>query len=198
MTPSVLSVWAAAAGLLLLTTGATRSGPPRPLAFPTAEGFGRYATGARGGAVYHVTTLADAGPGSLRDAVSQPGRTVVFDVGGLVRLQSPLLVSANLYLAGQTAPGDGITVYGDAVSFTNASNTVVRFLRFRMGHSGSPGKDAVPIASGHDLIFDHVSVSWGRDENFSVTEAATNVTLQNSLVAQGLHPHSAGGLIQPL
>ncbi|TGD80899.1 pectate lyase [Hymenobacter wooponensis] len=166
------------------------------LAFPTAEGFGRFATGGRGGAVYHVTTLDDAGAGSLREAVSQPGRTVVFDVGGVIRLKSPLNVAENLHLAGQTAPGDGVVVYGDAVSFTNAHNTVVRYLRFRMGHGGSTGKDAVTIAEGHDLIFDHVSVSWGQDENFSVTNDARNVTLQNSIVAQGLHPHSAGGLIQ--
>jgi hypothetical protein len=104
--------------------------------------------------------------------------------------------AASLYLAGQTAPGEGITVYGDAVSFTNANQSIVRYLRFRMGHGGSTGKDAVTIAEGHDLIFDHVSVSWGQDENFSVTNSSSNVTLQNSLVAQGLHPHSAGGLVQ--
>jgi len=166
------------------------------LAFPTAEGFGRYAQGGRGGMVYYVTTLSDAGPGSLREAVSQPGRTVVFAVGGVIQLKSPLAVSPGLYLAGQTAPGEGVTVYGDAVSFTNADQTIVRYLRFRMGHGGSKGKDAVTIGDGHDLIFDHVSVSWGQDENFSVTNAARNVTLQNSIVAQGLHPHSAGGLIQ--
>ncbi|WP_210116375.1 pectate lyase family protein [Hymenobacter fodinae] len=181
----------AALGLLMATPVAAQT-----LAFPTAEGFGRFATGGRGGAVYHVTTLTDTEAGSLRDAVSQPGRTIVFDVGGVIRLTSPLTIAENLHLAGQTAPGDGIVVYGDAVSFTNANNTVVRYLRFRMGHGGSPGKDAVTIAAGHDLIFDHVSVSWGQDENFSVTNEARNVTLQNSIVAQGLHPHSAGGLIQ--
>lgn len=180
------------AALVLLTNAAAA----QTLAFPAAEGFGRYATGGRGGAVYHVSTLQDAGPGSLREAVSQPNRTVVFEVGGVIRLRSPLVVAANLYLAGQTAPGDGIVVYGDAVSFTDANNTVVRYLRFRMGHGGSAGKDAVTIAAGHDLIFDHVSISWGQDENFSVTNDARNVTLQNSIVAQGLHPHSAGGLIQ--
>lgn len=166
------------------------------LAFPTAEGYGRYAQGARGGTVYHVTTLLDSGPGSFREAVSKPNRTVVFEVGGVIQLKSPVQAAANLYLAGQTAPGEGITVYGDAVSFTNANHTIVRYLRFRMGHGGSTGKDAVTIGDGHDLIFDHVSVSWGQDENFSITNTARNVTLQNALVAQGLHPHSAGGLVQ--
>ena len=180
----------------LLALGVPSAALGQQLAFPTAEGFGRHAQGARGGAVYHVTTLGDAGPGSLREAVSQPNRTVVFDVGGVLTLKSPLQVAANLYLAGQTAPGEGLTVYGDAVSFTNANQTIVRYLRFRMGHGGSAGKDAVTVADGHDVIFDHVSVSWGQDENFSVTNTAGNITLQNSIVAQGLHPHSAGGLIQ--
>ncbi|MCC2547483.1 pectate lyase [Hymenobacter sp. BT175] len=181
---------------LLLALGICHSGYSQQLAFPTAEGFGRFATGGRGGTVYHVVNLNDAGPGSFRDAVSQPRRTVVFDVGGVIKLKSPVNVASDLYLAGQTAPGDGITVYGDAVSFTNANQTIVRYLRFRMGHGGSKGKDAVTIGDGHDLIFDHVSISWGQDENFSVTNSAANVTLQNSIVAQGLHPHSAGGLIQ--
>ena len=182
--------------ILTLALAIAGSAQGQQLAFPTAEGFGRYAQGGRGGTVYHVTTLRDAGPGSLRDAVSQPHRTVIFDVGGVIQLTSPLQASANLYLAGQTAPGEGITVYGDAVSFTDAHHGIVRYLRFRMGHGGSTGKDAVTIGAGHDLIFDHVSVSWGQDENFSVTNSAANVTLQNSIVAQGLHPHSAGGLIQ--
>jgi hypothetical protein len=181
---------------LLVALGLASPVCGQQLAFPTAEGFGRHAQGARGGTVYHVTTLNDSGAGSLREAVSQPNRTVVFDVGGVVQLKSPLQVVSNLYLAGQTAPGEGLTVYGDAVSFTNANQTIVRYLRFRMGHGGSTGKDAVTVGDGHDMIFDHVSVSWGQDENFSVTNTAGNITLQNSIVAQGLHPHSAGGLIQ--
>ncbi|RZL02927.1 MAG: pectate lyase, partial [Hymenobacter sp.] len=185
--------WPAVLAAALASTGLAHG---QQLAFPTAEGYGRHAQGARGGTVYHVTTLLDSGPGSFREAVSKPGRTVVFEVGGIIQLKSPVQAAANLYLAGQTAPSEGITVYGDAVSFTNANHTIVRYLRFRMGHGGSTGKDAVTIGDGHDLIFDHVSVSWGQDENFSITNTARNVTLQNALVAQGLHPHSAGGLVQ--
>jgi hypothetical protein len=181
----------------LLLTGSAAMPTARPqLAFPTAEGFGRFATGGRGGAVYHVANLDDAGPGSFREAVSQPGRTVVFDLGGVIQLKSPVTVAPNCYLAGQTAPGQGVTVYGSTVSFSGASNSIVRHLRFRLGLAGAPGTDAVTMNAGENLIFDHVSVSWGRDENFSVTGTAANVTLQNSIVAQGLHPHSAGGLIQ--
>lgn len=171
------------------------------LAFPGAEGFGRFATGGRGGSVYHVTNLDDSGPGSLRDAVSQPNRIVVFDVSGIIRLQSRLVFSGNLTVLGQTAPGDGVQVYGDCVSFSSASNIIVRYMRFRMGKGGTSGKDAAGISNGRNMIFDHLSVLWGRDECFSVswdnkgTEPA-DITIQNSIIGQGLQTHSCGGLIQ--
>ncbi len=181
--------------MVLLLAGAPLAGAQLP-AFPGAEGFGRFATGGRGAAVYHVTTLADRGPGSFRDAVSQSGRTVVFDVGGVIHITNRVSVSSNITLAGQTAPGEGIVVYGNGVSFSGANHSIVRHLRFRMGVHGDAGKDALGIANGHDLIFDHVSVSWGRDENFSINGPVTNVTIQNCIIAQGLQHHSAGGLIQ--
>ena len=91
------------------------------LAFPGAEGFGRYATGGRTGSVYHVTNLNDDGPGSFRDAVSSPNRIVVFDVAGVIRINSRINVSPNLYIAGQTAPGEGVTIYGNGLSFSGAN-----------------------------------------------------------------------------
>lgn len=169
------------------------------VAFPGAEGFGRYAVGGRNGTVYHVTNLNDSGPGSLRDAVSEPNRIVVFDVSGVIKINSRLVFSRNLTIAGQTAPGDGITVYGNGVSFSGASNTICRYIRFRMGSGGDSGKDACGAANGTDMIFDHVSVSWGRDENFSLSsdgKPVGNITIQNSIIGQGLHSHSCGGLIQ--
>ena len=170
------------------------------LAFPGAEGFGRFAVGGRGGTVYHVTNLNDSGEGSLRDAVSQPHRIVVFDVAGVIHLKSRLSFKNNLYVAGQTAPGDGITVYGNAVSFSGADNTIVRYIRFRMGVDGDSGKDACSVSSGRNMMFDHLSVSWGRDETFSISRNDIgnlgDITIQNSIIAQGLVPHSAGGLIQ--
>ena len=169
-------------------------------AFPGAEGFGANAKGARASAspaVYHVTNLNDSGAGSLRDAVGTANRIVVFDVGGIIRINTPVVFSSGLTIAGQTAPGGGITVYGNRVSFSGASNTICRYMRFRMGIDGDDGADAVGIASGSDLIFDHVSASWGRDETFSVSgDAAVRITLQDCLVAQGLRIHSAGGLMQ--
>ena len=171
------------------------------LAFPGAEGFGRFTTGGRGGEIYHVTNLNDSGTGSLRDAVSKPNRIVVFDVSGVIELKSVLVFSSNLTVLGQTAPGEGIQVYGNRVSFSNANNTIIRYIRFRMGIKGDNGKDAAGVASGHDMIFDHLSVLWGRDENFSISSNSKgtgpqNITVQNSIIGQGLQSHSCGGLIQ--
>ncbi len=171
------------------------------LAFPGAQGWGRYATGGRAGTVYHVTNLNDSGIGSLRDAVSQPNRIVVFDVAGVIRINSRIVFSKNLYVAGQTAPGEGVTVYGDGVSFSGADNIIVRYMRFRMGHKGSSGKDCAGIANGQNMIFDHCSFAWGLDETFSINpdgkgSTPENITLQNCIVGQGLMTHSAGGLMQ--
>ncbi len=171
------------------------------LAFPGAMGWGRFATGGRTGSVYHVTNLNDSGAGSLRDAVSQPNRIVVFDVSGVIRINSRIVFSKNLYVAGQTAPGEGITVYGDGVSFSGADNIIVRYMRFRMGAVGTKDKDCAGVANGQNMIFDHCSFSWGQDENFSINwdnkgTAPQNITLMNSIVGQGLMTHSAGGLMQ--
>src|SRR5262245_27387668 len=138
-------------------------------AFPGAAGFGASARGGRGGSVYIVTNLNDGGPGSFRDAVSQPNRYVVFAVGGVIRINSRISVAPNLTIAGQTAPGEGITIYGNGLSFSNANNTVTRYLRVRMGVVVDSGVDAVTIAQGDNMIFDYVSVSWAPDESLSIS-----------------------------
>lgn len=171
------------------------------LAFPGAQGWGRFATGGRTGSVYHVTNLNDSGSGSLRDAVSQPNRIVVFDVAGVIRINSRIVFKSNITVAGQTAPGEGITVYGDGVSFSGATNVIVRYMRFRMGTVGTKDADCAGLSNGGNMIFDHCSFAWGQDENFSINwdnkgTAPHDVTLQNSIVGQGLMQHSAGGLIQ--
>lgn len=188
---------------ILLATilfGGSLMAQAQQLAFPGAEGFGKYATGGRNGSVYHVTNLKDSGAGSLRDAVSQPNRIVVFDVAGVIKLESRLVFKNNLYVAGQTAPGEGITVYGNGVSFSGANNTIVRYLRFRMGAGGDSGKDAAGVSNGTNMMFDHLSVSWGRDETFSISSDGKgdlgNITIQNSIISQGLQLHCAGGLVQ--
>lgn len=171
-------------------------GTSSALAFPGAEGFGKDAIGGRNGEVYVVSNLNDSGTGSLRDAVSKPDRIVVFQVGGLIKIKERIVVSKRVSILGQTAPGDGITVYGNGWSFSNADDAIVRYIRIRMGKGGTSGKDAAGIAEGKNMIFDHISVSWGRDETFSINGAASNITIQNSIISQGLETHSCGGLMQ--
>ncbi|KMQ68576.1 fibronectin [Chryseobacterium sp. FH2] len=180
----------------------------RALAFPEAEGFGKFSKGARGVAnptVYIVNNLNDSGMGSFRDAVSQPGRFIVFSVSGIINLQSPVAISPNLTIAGQTAPGKGIVLYGQKVSFTGANNTIARYFRIRLGNSNTLSKntDASGIANGKHIMLDHMSFSWGLDEVFSINWdnkgfEPDSITIQNSIIAQGLHRHnhSAGGLMQ--
>ena len=186
-------------GLILASVVTTADA--QQLSFPGAQGWGRFAVGGRNGSVYHVTNLNDSGSGSLRDAVSQPNRIVIFDVAGVINISSRIVFSNNLYVAGQTAPGEGVTVYGDGVSFSGASNIIVRYMRFRMGHKGSSGKDCAGLANGANMIFDHCSFAWGLDETFSINPdgkgtTPQNITLQNCVVGQGLMTHSAGGLMQ--
>jgi len=174
------------------------------LAFPGAEGFGKYAKGARGVStptVFRVTSLEDSGPGTLRQALEEPGRIVVFDVSGVIKLKSRLVFKSNSYIAGQTAPGDGIIIYGEGASASAASNLIIRHLRIYLGNSGTKDSDTFGVANGTDMIFDHMSLAWGLDETFSVnwdskgTEPG-NITIQNSIIGQGILTHSAGGLIQ--
>jgi hypothetical protein len=167
------------------------------LAFPAAEGFGRFTQGGRAGSSYIVSTLADSGGGSLRDALSQPNRIITFNVSGVIRIKKRLVTLKNTSILGQTAPGAGITVYGNGWSFSNANESMIRYVRVRMGTQGDKGKDALTVAHGTNMIFDHVSVSWGRDENFSINgERAGGITIQDCIISQGLEGHSAGGLIQ--
>ncbi|WP_443223939.1 pectate lyase family protein [Streptomyces sp. 4N509B] len=166
-----------------------------PVAFPGAEGFGARATGGRGGEVYHVTNLNDSGSGSFRDAVSEGPRIVVFDVGGYINLASPLHVASDITIAGQTAPGDGVATRGYQVSFSDSSNVIVRHMRFRHGLTPDQNRDAVTMDGASTIVFDHVSASWGRDENFSINNS-TDITVQHSIISEGLDPHSCGGLVQ--
>jgi len=184
---------------MLLLAGVSEVGA-KQLAFPGAVGWGRFAAGGRYGSVYHVTNLNDNGTGSLRDAVSSSNRIIVFDVSGVINISSRMVFSSNLYVAGQTAPGEGIIVYGNGVSFSGASNIICRYMRFRMGKNGDSGKDCAGAANGTNMMFDHCSFSWGLDETFSLNPDGKgdfyNFTLSNCIIGQGLLTHSAGGLIQ--
>ncbi len=155
--------------------------------FPGAEGFGAVATGGRGGQVIKVTTLASTGPGSLQAALDTPGpRIIVFDVSGVIP-GDHVVNHGDVTIAGQTAPGAGITIagrlsgkYDDAVT-----NIIVRHIRVRPTHAGEPGHqfDAVQFSRNSQLMFDHVSASWGVDETFDVYEA-DDVTVQYSTITE--------------
>lgn len=164
------------------------------LAFPGAEGFGALVTGGRGGEVVHVTNLNDSGPGSLRDAVSKPKRTIVFDVGGVIKIKKPVAVQSNITLAGESAPGPGITIYGEGISFSGSHNVIARYLRFRQGITGSRGGKSLNVSKGSDMIFDHVSALWGRWDSAGLTQDTARITLQNSIIGEAIDPQRFGAL----
>ena len=164
------------------------------LAFSGAEGFGRFATGGNGGKTFHVTTLNDSGTNSFRDAVSQPHRTIAFDVGGIIRLKSNVAVSSDISILGDSAPGEGITLYGRSVSFSGQKNVIVRYLRFREGIAGDKGKCSVNLSSGSDMIFDHCSIEWGRWDCLGLTQGSHDITFQNCIIGEGVDPQRFGSL----
>jgi pectate lyase len=187
--------------------------PPDLPAFAGAEGFGRYATGWRGGSVIKVTTLADRGPGSLRAcAESDRPRVCIFEVAGTIEVDSTIVVGSNVYLAGQTAPGDGVQLRlrespHRPLMVLEASDVVIRHLRLRPGPSRAPSSnvDGISILDSHNVILDHLSVQYATDELLSIGTlrgSAFDITVQDSLLAWGLdranHPkgkHSKGALI---
>lgn len=166
-------------------------------AFPGAEGYGAYASGGRGGEVYEVTNLNDSGPGSLRDAVSQPNRTVVFRVSGTINLKSALRIKGNITIAGQTAPGEGICVKGYP-TIIDGDNVIIRYMRFRLGDENGLKSDSLDINGRQNIILDHCSLSWGVDEILSAY-GNSNVTIQWCMITEGLNNtnHSCGGLWGP-
>ena len=165
-------------------------------AFPTAEGFGAKALGGRGGVVIEVTNLDDSGPGSLRDALEREGpRTVVFRVGGTIAVERSIRVrDPYITIAGQTAPGDGILIRNhsantEAPITIETHDVVIRYLRLRPGPSGEPSCciDALGLMEGaHDVMIDHVSLSWGVDEVLGASEDAHDFTVQWSILSEAL------------
>lgn len=180
--------------LLCLAAAATAESA-RPLAFPGAEGFGRFAKGGRGGDIFTVTSLADDGPGSLREGIRsiRPGtpRTIVFGVSGTIRLRKELRVQGvqGLTIAGQTAPA-GIAVADRGLVILRSSDIVLRHLRLRLGDRLRTSDDVLSIGDDkgacRDIILDHVSATWGVDGIMDVY-SAENFTLQWCLFGEALN-----------
>ncbi|TWI88279.1 pectate lyase family protein [Chitinophaga japonensis] len=182
-------------------------------AFPGAEGGGAYTAGGRGGKVYVVTSLADRGPGTLREACEKGGaRIIVFNVAGIIRLKSPLIIRAPyITIAGQTAPGDGVCVAGESV-WINTHDVIIRYMRFRRGATDVGRRDDAlggnPVGN---IIIDHCSTSWGLDENISMYRhmydpgdgskeeklPTVNITIQNCISSEALatYNHAFGSTL---
>lgn len=165
-----------------------------PLAFPGAEGYGKYATGGRGGKVLIVSNLNDKGPGSFREAAEAKGkRMIVFAVSGTIHLDTKLNIKGDATIAGQTAPGDGICLADNSVGL-GGNNIIVRYIRFRMGDKyqkggmldGNGGDDAFGGTRRSNIIIDHCSMSWSTDEVFSVY-AGDSTTLQWNIISEPLN-----------
>lgn len=181
---------------------------PRQLAFPGAEGYGRYATGGRGGEVYHVTSLEDYAdgespiPGTLRYGIKEVAgpRTIVFDIAGTITLKGRLTCSDPFVtIAGQTAPGKGILLRGAPLGV--GSESITRFIRMRRGYAATEedqnkGLDGLGMAGDNFSIMDHCSISWTIDEAFS-SRNCKNITLQRTLLSEALnvadHPNYGSG-----
>jgi pectate lyase len=194
-----------------------------PLAFPGAVGPAAHTVGGRGGQILRVTTLAPDGPGSLKAAIETPGpRIIVFEVGGVIDMGRTTISVTHPYLtiAGQTAPGPGITLIRTGID-VKTHDVVIRHLRIYTGVDGQPQRsgweaDTFSTVAAHNVIVDHCTLMWGIDENMSASgprftgktvaewRAGTsrNITFSNNLAAEGLadasHPkgeHSKGSLI---
>jgi hypothetical protein len=179
--------------LFLLSLTTTLSA--QQLAFPEAEGFGRFANGGRGGDVYRVTNLDNDGPGSLRFGIEKASdpRNIVFDISGNIELTNYLRIrSDSMTIAGQTAPGPGICIQGYGLS-VSANHVILRHLRFRPGNKylaphdeGGFTEDALTL-SGDNIIVDHISTSWAIDENLSCGTQWNDITIQSCLIGEALH-----------
>ena len=175
-------------------------------AFPGAEGFGYAAAGGRGGEVYHVSSTEPTGPGTLHHGLTTTGsvpRTIVFEVSGDLEIPQIIVEDAsNITIAGQTAPGGGVTVRGGEIRFVDSHDIVIRYLRFRLGADPERQGDTMYFEDCQRVIIDHSSFSWGTDEVLSIKSKdydnprSREISVQWSIMSEGLLTHSMGGLVE--
>lgn len=189
--------------LAIMILGATAAFSQNQVpAFPGAEGHGRYVTGGRGGDIIHVTNLNDSGEGSFRNAVSgSKKKIIVFDVAGVIPLESDLTIGANTTIAGQTAPTPGITLRYHTLRL-GGNNIIMRFIRCRRGQEKDNSENGDAIWDRHrtGIIIDHCSFSWSIDEVVSFYDN-NNFTMQWCTIAESLNnaghgkgAHGYGGI----
>lgn len=181
--------------ILSVLLGMTMAANAQLPAFPGAEGYGATASGGRGKPVVHVTSLEDDGPGSFREAVSQPGRTIVFDRSGVIKMKSRIDVASDITIAGETAPEPGITLYGYPVAFNKVKNVIARYIRLHGSINMGRGTCTLIADSSSNIIFDHLSVIWGRWDNVHI-KGSSDITLQYCLIGEGLDPQRFGALLE--
>lgn len=187
----------------------------QPLAFPGAEGYGKYTQGGRSGIVLYVNNLNDSGTGSLRDALTSESykgkkRTIVFSVSGNIALKSTIEIKYDSYItiAGQTAPGDGICIKDFPIKIGDCHDITIRYLRFRIGDeqdcgsaTGCDDLDALSVRKSYNIILDHCSLGWSIDDVLDLTVTTGYSTVQycllheplkNSKHSKGAHGYIAG------
>ncbi|WP_428630638.1 pectate lyase family protein [Sphingopyxis sp.] len=176
-------------------------------AFPTAIGYGVNAAGGRGGKMIQVTTLDDAGAGSLRSCLEATGpRTCIFRIGGVFRFSGkpPVIKNPYLTIAGQTASGGGVTIAHDGspqsrtpLLIKNSHDIIVRHIRVRNDRIGGEreSEDSITIENSRNVIIDHVSASWARDEIINGYGDNDLITISHSIFAYGIPKHDKCALL---
>ncbi len=203
----LLCMAAAALALLAETAVAAPAQTAQKDSFPGAEGYGRTSVGGRGGRIIQVTTLADSGPGSLRACIDASGpRVCIFRVGGVIRYTTkrPIITNPYLTIAGQTAPGGGIllTHNGGPDGFTplvikNTHDVIIRYIRVRPDRRGEQreANSGIIIENSRRVMIDHVSTSWSLDENIGGYAQNDEITISNSIFAEGIPKHDKCALL---